>query len=119
MIQYFSEAIEVSSATLYGVSLVCAIGMLCLKERLPHPPVAYLGFPVAVLISLLALHGLNIWEIYTPQVPQQWLLFTVLCATFGTGMTLITYIVLFNLFGNNHAERVTGVPKVRHVRLGN
>ena len=119
VVEYFSNALGVSSATLSSVSLVCAIGLLFLKERLPHPPIAYICWPIAVLIALLALHGLNVWEIYTPQVTQQWLLFTVLSATFGTGVTLLAYIVLFSLFGNAHAERITGVPKVRHIRLGN
>lgn len=118
LIQYFCDALNVSSATLTAISLVCAVGMLCLKERLPHPPVAYLSFAPAVIVALLALHGFNILEIYSPQVAQQWLLFTVLAATLGTAVTLLAYILVFSALSLGRATRITGAQKVRHIRLG-
>lgn len=77
-------------------------------------------YPFAVLSSLGAANAFMLHDFYSPLAMDQWLLFMVLSATFGTAACLIAYLVLRATLGTfSTLRRMQPATRmaVRHIRF--
>jgi hypothetical protein len=91
LIQHVQNILEIDWQTLTVIGVLCGIAAYFLREYLANPPMIVFVYPVLVLFAVLAQYFFILTESYSPNKLDEWLMWTIMSAIFGT--TLGTFLV--------------------------
>jgi len=120
--EFLIEALSQPSSTIGLISVLSGAAIFAIMNTLANQILGFFLYPFAIFASLCTSKLFQDFHFYAPRAFDKWVLFTIFSAALGTGLALISYILLSRLFGITWiAPRKAGLndERVRRIQLDN